>query len=112
MNYEERRHAPRRSVSVHVEQHVEGQSHHCHATCLSLTGLFMQRPLGTFVRHSATTTLAIRLPDGQGDPLWASAEVVYDCFDARYHGSALRFTAMSERDRARLHSFLSSAHAA
>ena len=112
MNHEERRHAPRRPVSVHVEQHVEGRSHHCFATCLSLTGLFMQRPIGTFVRHSASTTLAIRLPDGDGEPVWASAEVVYDCFDARFHGSALRFTAMSERDRARLHSFLTTAHAA
>jgi PilZ domain len=121
MNHAERRHAPRLPVLVDVEQHVEGQRHVCRATDLSLTGMYMQRPIGSFVRHSATTTLAIRLPDGDSDPLWASAEVVYDCFDAQFHGSAVRFTAMSERDRARLGTFLrgptdgpnrSSAHAA
>jgi hypothetical protein len=106
MKRSERRHAPRRHVSVHVEQHIDGQNHRCYATSLSLTGLFLQRPIGSFVRHSSTVTLAICLPDGHGDPLWASAEVVYDCFDACLHGSALRFTAMSASDRARLGAFL------
>ena len=106
MKRSERRHAPRRPVSVPVEQHIDAQNHRCFATSLSLTGLFMQRPIGSFVRHTSTITLAISLPDGQSDPLWASAEVVYDCFDACFHGSAVRFTAMSARDRARLGSFL------
>jgi hypothetical protein len=106
MKRSERRHAPRRHVSVHVEQHIDGHNHRSHATSLSLTGLFMQRPLGSFVRHSSTITLAIRLPDGEADPLWASAEIVYDCFDACLHGSAVRFTAMSAADRTRLGSFL------
>ncbi|HEX5657492.1 MAG TPA: PilZ domain-containing protein [Polyangiales bacterium] len=102
----ERRGAPRMSVTVAVEQHVEGQTHRCLASNLSLSGLFMERPLSSFVRHSADVEVQIPIPDGE-DPLWASAEIVYDCFSALLHGSALRFKSMSPRDRARLAAFLS-----
>jgi c-di-GMP-binding flagellar brake protein YcgR len=102
----ERRRAPRIPVSVSMNQHVEGQSHRCVLSDLSLTGLYMERPIGSFVRHSAAVELEIPLPDGEHEPVWASGEIVYDCFDGTYHGTAVRFANMSERDRAHLYSFL------
>ncbi len=94
------------AVTVAVQQHVEGQTHRCLASNLSTSGVFIERPLSSFVRHSADVEVEIPIPDG-GEPLWASAEIVYDCFSALFHGSALRFKAMSPRDRARLTAFLS-----
>jgi hypothetical protein len=101
----ERRSAPRFPVSVHIAQHVEGQTHRCVASNLSASGLYMERPIGSFVRHSADVELEIPLPDGAA-PLRTHAEIVYDCFDARFHGTAVRFTQMSVRDRERLQAFL------
>ncbi|HEY6876468.1 MAG TPA: PilZ domain-containing protein [Polyangiales bacterium] len=109
MKHVERRGAPRMSVAVAVEQHVEGQTHRCLASNLSLSGLYMERPISSFVRHSADVELAIPLPDG-GAPLRASAEVVYDCFGPHSHGSAVRFKSMSPGDRARLSAFLEPAN--
>jgi PilZ domain len=106
MNEVERRRAPRVPVSVYLEQHVEGQSHRCFTSDLSLTGLYMERPIGSFVRHSAKVQLEIPLPDGEGEPVWASGEVVYDCFNALFHGTAVRFEAMGDHDRQRLSAFL------
>ena len=57
----------------------------------------MERPIDSFVRHSAEVQLEIPLPDGQREPIWASAEVVYDCFDSLFHGTAVRFTALGSR---------------
>lgn len=105
MNSFDRRSAPRVAVSVTVQQHVEGQTHCCTATSLSLSGLYMERPIASFVRHSAEVQLEIPLPDG-AEPLWARAEIVYDCFRAQFHGSAVRFKQMSVRDRSRLQTFL------
>jgi len=102
----ERRRAPRVPVSVYLEQHVEGKSHRCFATNLSSTGLYMERPIESFVRHSADIQLEIPLPDGEGEPVWASAEVVYDCFNALFHGTAVRFKALSQRDSGRIERWL------
>jgi len=67
----------------------------------------MERPIASFVRHSAAVQLEIPLPDGEAEPVWASAEVVYDCFDALFHGTAVRFIALGSRDQARIDAFLS-----
>jgi hypothetical protein len=106
MKSSERRRSPRVPVSVYLQQHVEGQTHRCFTSNLSTSGLYMERPLGSFVRHSASIQLEIPLDDGESEPVWASAEVVYDCFDALFHGTAVRFTALGGRDRARLDAFL------
>jgi hypothetical protein len=106
MNEVERRRAPRVPVSVYLEQHVEGQSHRCFVNDLSLAGVYMERPIGSFVRHSAKVQLEIPLPDGESEPVWASGEVVYDCFNALFHGTAVRFEAMGDHDRQRLSAFL------
>jgi hypothetical protein len=101
----ERRTAPRVPVSVYIEQHVEGQTHRCLASNLSLSGLYMERPISSFVRHSAEIELEIPLPDG-AEPVRAEAEIVYDCFNAQFHGTAVRFKRMSARDTARLCAFI------
>jgi hypothetical protein len=103
----ERREAPRIPVSVYLEQYVEGQSHRCFTANLSKLGLYMERPADSFLRHSNHVQLEIPLPDGEEEPLWASAEIVYDCFDALFHGTAVRFVEMSQRDRNRLSGWLS-----
>jgi hypothetical protein len=101
----ERRRAPRVPVSVYIQQHVEGQTHRCLASNLSLSGLYMERPISSFVRHSAEIELEIPLPDG-AEPVRTTAEIVYDCFNALFHGSAVRFKRMSARDTARLCAFI------
>jgi hypothetical protein len=103
---DERRRAPRIPVSLYLEQHIEGQSHRCFMSDLSLTGLYMERPISSFVRHSTKVQLEIALPDGESEPVWASAEIVYDCFDSEFHGTAVRFETLAERDRRRLSEFL------
>jgi len=105
MKSHERRSAPRVPVSVRVQQHVAGRTHDCIASDLSLSGMYMERPLTVFARDRADVELEIPIPDG-AEPLWATAEVVYDCVDATFHGTAVRFTKMSPRDRARLRAFL------
>jgi c-di-GMP-binding flagellar brake protein YcgR len=102
----ERRSAARIAVAMQIEQHVEGQTHRCVASDLSLSGVYIERPIAPFVRHSAAVELALSLPDGDSSPVRVDAEIVYDCFDAVLHGSAMRFIAMSARDRARLCAFL------
>lgn len=102
---DERRTAPRIPVAVYLSQHVEGDTHRCFVTDISSGGLYMERPIGSFVRRSARVQLEIPLPD-QGEPIWAAGEIVYDCFDALFHGTAVRFTDMSSHDQARLGAFL------
>ena len=102
----DRRSATRVAVSVPIQQHVEGQTHRCRASNLSLSGVYIERPIESFVRHSTAVELELSLPDGDATPLRARAEIIYDCFDALLHGSALKFTAMSATDRNRLVAFL------
>jgi hypothetical protein len=106
MHRTERRRSPRIPVSVYLKQHVEGQAHRCFTSDLSSSGLYMERPISSFVRHSANIELEIPLPDGEPEPVWASAEIVYDCFDALFHGTAVRFTNLTSRDRERLEAFV------
>jgi hypothetical protein len=101
----DRRTAPRIPVAVYLSQHVEGDTHRCFVTDISSGGLYMERPIGSFVRRSARVQLEIPLPD-QPEPIWAAGEIVYDCFDALFHGTAVRFTNMSAQDQARLGAFL------
>jgi hypothetical protein len=106
MQATDRRRSPRIPVSVYLQQHVEGQTHRCFTSNLSASGLYMERPIESFVRHSAAVQLEIPLPDGESEPVWASAEIVYDCFDALFHGTAVRFTGLAEKDERRLQAFL------
>ncbi len=97
----DRRNASRIPVSLYLDEFVENESHRCFSTSLSKSGLYMERPMQPFVRRTNQVRLEIPDPEGQS-PLMAEAEVVYDCFDGLFHGTAVRFTAMSEHDRHRL----------
>lgn len=66
----------------------------------------MERPIESFVRHSADVQLQIPIPDGVDEPVVANAEVVYDCFNALFHGTAVRFKSLSARDEKRLSRWL------
>lgn len=104
-SHPERRYAQRVPVGMYLDQLESGESHRYFANNLSESGLYMERPVASFVRHSKHVHLQIPLP-GEEEPLWAAAEVVYDCFDGLFHGTAVRFTGMGDRDRERLSSFL------
>ena len=90
----DRRISTRIPVSVYLSQHVDGETHRCFVTNLSETGLYMERPMGSFLRTSSKVQLEIPLPDRE-ESIWASAEIVYDSFNALFHGSAVRFVAMT-----------------
>lgn len=107
-NVVDRRTAVRIPISLYLEQLVDDESHRCFSTSLSRTGLYMERPMQAFVRRTNQVRLEIPSPDGSS-PLKAEAEVVYDCFDGLFHGTAVRFTAMSELDRRRLSSWVEDA---
>jgi hypothetical protein len=57
----------------------------------------MERLATPLQRSSSVVQLEIPLPQ-TGDSIWARGEVIYDRFDALFHGTAVRFTGM-----ARLH---------
>lgn len=105
MHRPERRRAPRVPVAVVVEQRVGRHTHRSFASDLSLSGLYMERPLDVFVRDRATIELAVWLTE-DAEPVRAEAEIVYDHVGFAVHGTAVRFTRMSARDRARLGAFL------
>lgn len=100
----ERRAAPRVPVGVYLHQVVDGESHRCFASDVSSTGLYMEQPMRPFARQS--NQIQLEIPLDEGDPVWIGAEVVYDCFDALFHGTAVRFTAMTQRDRSRLEGWI------
>lgn len=97
---DERRGEPRVPVGVYLRQVVDGETHRCFASDLSVSGLYMEQPVRPFARRS--NQIQLEIPLDEGDPVWLGAEVVYDCFDALFHGTAVRFTAITERDRGRL----------
>ncbi len=95
---DERRKSRRIELDSPIEQIVDEAEHRCRATNVSRTGLYMERPVSALARRSNVVQLAFTLP-GSAETLWAKAEVVYDSFDARLHGTAVRFTEMAARDR-------------
>lgn len=102
---DERRKSRRVELDSPIEQIVDEAEHPCRATNVSRTGLYMERPVSALARRSNVVQIAITLP-GTADTLWAKAEVVYDCFDAALHGTAVRFTEMAAPDRSALERWL------
>ena len=102
---EERRQSRRIELDSPIEQIVDEAEHRCRATNVSRTGLYMERPVSALARRSNVVQVALTLP-GTLHTLWAKAEVVYDCFDAALHGTAVRFTEMAARDRLALDRWL------
>jgi hypothetical protein len=81
-------------VGFYVEQIVGDDPHRCFTSDLSAVGLYMERPIEPLERHSNLVQLEIPLP-ATSDAIWAKGEVVYDRFDALFHGTAVRFTGMA-----------------
>ena len=101
----ERRQAPRLPVGFYLSQVVDDQPERCFTTSLSSSGLYMERPLAHLERTRDTVQVEIPLP-GSPEPIWARARVIYDCFDALFHGTAVRFTAMPRGHRRLLREWL------
>lgn len=101
----ERRQVPRIPVGFYANQLVDDQPERCFTTSLSTSGLYMERLLTPLERTRETVQVEIPLP-GAPETLWARGRVVYDCFDALFHGSAVRFTAMPNRHRRMLREWL------
>ena len=107
----DRRQANRVPVGFYANQLVDDEPYRCFATSLSASGLYMERVLTPMERRRDVVQIEIPLP-GAGETLWAKAEVVYDCFDALFHGTAIRFTAMARKHRRELREWLHSQRAA
>ncbi len=102
----ERRRSKRYPVSFYIRLAIEDQIHRCYLTELSSTGLFALRPIQPLRRNSRQAQAEIRLPGSRHETIWAGAELIYDRFDSRFHGSAYRFTAMARAHRAMLQQWL------
>jgi hypothetical protein len=89
-----RRRSERVPVGFYVEQIISDDPHRCFTTDLSPIGLYMERLAAPLERSSSVVQLEIPLPNGS-DSIWAKGEVIYDRFDALFHGTAVRFTGMA-----------------
>ena len=88
-----RRRSERLPVGFYVEQIVGDDPHRCFTSDLSSIGLYMERPRAARA-PLRVVQLEIPLPN-TSDSIWAKGEVVYDRFDALFHGTAVRFTGMA-----------------
>ena len=93
-----RRLSERVPVGFYVEQIVSEAPHRCFTTDLSTVGLYMERLAEPLQRSSNVIQLEIPLPN-TSESIWAKAEVIYDRFDALFHGTAVRFTGMARSHR-------------
>ena len=91
----ERRQSRRYPANFFIHLAIDDQLHTCRLTDLSRVGLYARRPIQPLRRNSRRVQAELPLP-GTSDSLWAEAELVYDRFDALFHGSAFRFTAMAQ----------------
>jgi hypothetical protein len=100
-----RRHSDRLPVGFYVDQIVHDDQHRCFTTDLSAIGLYMERLAAPLDRRSNVVQVEIPLPN-TGDAIWAKCEVVYDRFDALFHGTAVRFTGMARAHQRLLREWL------
>jgi len=107
----ERRTSARIPVGIYVQQFVHDEPHRCFLTDLSQNGVYMERLVEPLERRTNIVQLELSLP-GTGGTLWTAGEVVYDCFDALFHGTAVRFTAMARGHRRTLDEWIEEARRA
>jgi hypothetical protein len=100
-----RRHAERLPVGFYVDQIVGDDPHRCFTSDLSAIGLYMERLVQPLVRRTNQVQIEIPLPH-TSDAIWARGEVIYDRFDALFHGTAVRFTAMARAHQRMLRDWL------
>jgi hypothetical protein len=93
-----RRLSERVPVGFYVEQIISDDPQRCFTTDLSTVGLYMERLAQPLERSSNVVQLEIPLPK-TNDSIWAKGEVIYDRFDALFHGTAVRFTGMARSHR-------------
>jgi hypothetical protein len=89
-----RRRSERLPVGFYVDQIISDDPHRCFTTDLSAIGMFMERLAAPLRRRNNVVQLEIPLP-ATSDSIWAKGEVIYDRFDALFHGTAVRFTGMA-----------------
>lgn len=89
----ERRDTGRIPVGIYVEQVIDELPYRCFATSLSASGLYVERPSAPMTRRSKSVQIELPLPGGER--LWTAGEVVYDCVEPLFHGTAIRFTTMA-----------------
>ncbi len=94
----DRRAEPRIPVELTITQFIDDRPFESLASDLSASGLGAARLLAPMNRSSRVIQLEIPLP-GLPDPLWTSAEVVYDSLDPFYHISGIRFRSMASHHR-------------
>jgi len=100
-----RRRSERIPVGFYVDQIICDDAHRCFTTDLSAIGLYMERLAEPMQRNSTVVQLEIQLPSTT-DSIWAKAEVIYDRFDALFHGTAVRFTGMARMHQRLLREWL------
>jgi hypothetical protein len=101
-----RRRSERTPVGFYVDQIVGDDTHRCFTTDLSALGIFLERVVDEPLRRSSNIVqLEIPLPEA-GETLWAKGEVVYDRFDALFHGTAIRFAGMARSHQRLLREWL------
>lgn len=81
-----------------MSQLVDDEPHRCFAVNISPKGLYMERPISVLERTRRAVQIELSLP-ASSETLWVGADVVYDCFDNLFHGTAVRFTAMARKHR-------------
>jgi hypothetical protein len=100
-----RRRSHRLPVGFYVDQIIGDDPHRCFTTDLSAIGIYMERLTEPLQRSSSVVQLEIPLPH-TADSIWAKGEVVYDRFDALFHGTAVRFTGMARMHQRLLREWL------
>lgn len=94
--HQDRRRTDRQPVGFYIQLFLDEEQHRYFATDLSSHGLYMERPLGPMQRSSDAMRLEIQLPDAP-ETIWATGEIIHDRIDSLFHGSGVRFTAMTKR---------------
>ncbi|MEM9196067.1 MAG: PilZ domain-containing protein [Myxococcota bacterium] len=97
----DRRDSLRVSVGFYAQQlSGDAEPQRCFATSLSPTGVFLERPVDGRALSRSSKKIQLELPlPGEGEPIWAQAEVVYDSVGALFHGMGARFVCMANTHR-------------
>jgi hypothetical protein len=77
-----------------VQEVADERQNRCFTSDLSALGVYLEKPLGEPSRKRKTVQLEIPLPN-RNDSIWAAGEVIYDCSDPLFQGTAVRFTNMA-----------------
>ncbi len=105
----DRRTDARIPVEIYMTQFIDDRPFRSIVSDLSHTGLHASRLVEPMWRTSRVIQLELPLP-GVEDPLWATAEIVYDALDPFFHGTGIRFLTMAPYHERILDNWVESAH--